>query len=123
VKEEDLILTVNRMPAVDEFLKSLEVKPAGLGAQLFTEVYEQFFTWSTDLRDQYERYYCVEYPTLQRYLELAHEIYLTSDQLEKRYILKIKSPGGVVDQAYDDNILDVVIDRIKKLEESDENQD
>jgi hypothetical protein len=120
---DDLILAVDHMPEIGEFLEALEVRPGGFGAQLFTEIYEQFFTGSTNLRDQYERYYCVEYSTLQTYLELAHEIHLTPEELEKRYILKIKSPSGIVDRAYDDNVLDVVIDCIRKLEVSDEGQD
>ena len=120
---DDLILAVDHMPEIREFLEALEVRPGRFGAQLFTEIYEQFFTGSTNLRDQYERYYCVEYSTLQTYLELAHEIYLTTEELEKRYILKIKSPSGIVDRAYDDNVLDVVIDCIRKLEVSDEGQD
>ena len=120
---DDLILAVDHMPEIREFLEALEVRPGRFGAQLFTEIYEQFFTGSTNLRDQYERYYCVEYSTLQTYLELAHEIYLATEELEKRYILKIKSPSGIVDRAYDDNVLDVVIDCIRKLEVSDEGQD
>lgn len=123
MSREDLILPVRRIPDVAEFLAALEVKPGGLGGKLFTEIYEQFFSWSTDLRVEYERYYCVEYRTLQRYLELAHEIELTPEQLEKQHILKVKSPSGMIDRAYDDNILDVVIDCIKKLEGSNEGQD
>nr|WP_314439034.1 hypothetical protein [uncultured Brevundimonas sp.] len=120
---EDFILPVNRIPDVAEFLAALEVKPGGLGGQLFIEIYEQFFSWSTDLRVEYERYYCVEYATLQRYLELAHEIELTAEQLEKQHILKVKSPSGIIDRVYDENIFDVVIDCIKRLEGSNEGQD
>ncbi len=123
MNEEYLVLPVNHIPGVVEFLSALGVKPAGFGAQLLTNVYEQFFIHSTDLRDLYERYYCVEYKNFQRYLELAHEIYLNPEDLEKRYILNIKSPGGVVDPAYDNNILDAVIECIKKLEGSDEGKD
>lgn len=122
MSEEDLILPVDRIPTAIEFLGGLGIRPGGLGAQLFTEVYEQFFRWSTDLRDQYGRYYCVEYPTLQQYLEFAHEIYLEPEQLEKQHILKIKSPGGVVDRAYEDNVLEIVIKCIKKLETCNEDQ-
>ncbi|WP_133244819.1 hypothetical protein [Caulobacter radicis] len=122
MNEEDLILPVDRIPTTAEFLGALGIRPGGLGAQLFTEVYEQFFRWPTDLRDQYERYYCVEYPTFRQYLEFAHEIYLEPGQLEKRHILKIKSPGGVVDRAYEDNVLETVIECINKLEACNEDQ-
>jgi hypothetical protein len=123
MNEEDLVLPVNRIPELAEFLNALEVKPAGFGAQLLAEVYGQFFIGSTDLRDQYERYYCVEYPTLRGYLELAHEIYLKPEDLEKKYILKVTPLGGVVDGAYDDNILDAVIECIQKMDETDEGPD
>ena len=123
MNEEILILPVNRVPEALEFLEALEVKPGRFGAQIFTEIYEQFFRLSVDLRDQYERYYCVEYPTLQLYLEVAQEVYLSPDDLEKRHILRIKPSLMTVDQAYDNNVLDVVIDCIRRLEASDESQD
>ncbi|RWX69387.1 hypothetical protein EN780_06415 [Mesorhizobium sp. M4B.F.Ca.ET.089.01.1.1] len=118
--EKDLILPVNIVPTIGDFLGALRIKPLGLGAQLFTGVYEQFFVSSIDLKDEYKKYYCVEYPTLASYLELTHEIYLDEGDLGKRYILKIKSPSGVLDQAYDGNVLDIVVNCIEKLEEAHE---
>lgn len=120
MSDKDLILPASRIPSVDEFLDILRIKPAGFAAQLFTRAYNQFFAWSKDLRVEYERYYCVEYPTFASYLELAHEIYLEPAQLEKVHILKMKAPGGVLDQAYDDNVLGTVIDCIRKLEDNHE---
>lgn len=120
MSENDLILPMSRIPSVDEFLDILRIKPMGFAAQLFTRVYDQFFAWSKDLRLEYDRYYCVEYATLASYLELAHEIYLNPAQLEKAYILKVKSPGGALDEGYSDNVRDAIIDCIKKLEESHE---
>lgn len=121
MRDDDLILPVNFVPSVDEFLDGLQIKPSGLAAQLFTSVYKQFFVWSKDLRDEYEKFYCVEYRTIVEYLELAHEIYLEPHELEKKHILKIKSPSGVVDQMYDDHSLDIVIDCIRTLEATREN--
>lgn len=120
MSERDFILPTSRIPPVGEFLDILQIKPAGFAAQLFTTVYDQFFSWSKDLRVEYERYYCVEYPTFANYLELAHEIYLDPAALGKAHILKIKSPSGVLDEAYNDNVKDTVIDCIKKLEDSHE---
>ncbi|MEE4210983.1 MAG: hypothetical protein V2I43_17170 [Parvularcula sp.] len=118
--ENDLVLPLRRIPPLDEFLGALKIKPAGLAAQLFTDVYDQLFAWSTDLRAQYDQYYCVEYPTLAAYLELAHDIYLDPAELERTHILKIKSPGGVLWEAYDDNVRDTVIACVRKLEDSHE---
>lgn len=117
MNDRDIILPTSRIPSVGEFLDILHIKPGGFAAQLFTAVYDQFFSWSKDLRVEYERYYCVEYPTLANYLELAHEIYLEPAELEKTHILKIKSPGGVLDEAYNENVKDTVIDCIRKLED------
>ena len=121
MSDSDLILPMSRIPSANEFLDILRIKHNGLASQLFTGVYDQFFAWSKDLRLEYDRYYCVEYPTLANYLELAHEIYLSPAQLEKAHILKIRSPGGVMDEGYDDNVRSAVIEAIKKLEESHEN--
>lgn len=120
MSEKDLILPMSRIPSVGEFLDILHIKPAGFAAQLFTAVYDQFFAWSKDLRVEYDRYYCVEYPTFASYLELAHEIYLEPSALEKAHILKIKSPGGVLEEAYEDNVKNTVIDCIRKLEDNHE---
>jgi hypothetical protein len=114
--EKEMIFPITYIPTIGEFLEALRIKPGGLGAQLFTSVYDQFFTWSLDLRNEYDRYYCVEYATLAVYLETAHEIQLEPADLAKRHILKMRSPGGVLDQAYDDNVLDTVISSIRELE-------
>lgn len=116
MSDRDLILPTSRIPSVEEFLDVLHIKPAGFAAQLFTAVYDQFFSSSKDLRVEYERYYCVEYPTFANYLESAHEIYLDPTEIDKAHILKIKSPGGVLDEAYNDNVRDSVIDCIKNIE-------
>jgi hypothetical protein len=118
--EKDLVLSLGRIPPLDEFLDALKIKPVGLAGQLLTSVYNELFVWSTDLRAQYNHYYCVEYPTLPDYLELVHEIYLNPAELEKTYILKIKSPGGVIEEAYDDNVRDTVIACVRKMEDSHE---
>lgn len=119
--EKDLVLSLRRIPPLDEFIDALKIKPTGLAAQLFTGVYNQLFAWSTDLRTQYDQYYCVEYPTFAAYLELVHEIYLDPGELEKAHILKIKSPGGVLEEAYDDNVRDTIIECVLKLEDIHEN--
>ena len=120
MSDKDLILPTNRIPSVEEFLSILHIKPAGFAAQLFTAVYDQIFSWSKDLRVEYERYYCVEYPTFANYLELAQEIYLDPTESGKAHILKIKSPGGVLDEAYNENVRNTVIDCIRNLENSHE---
>lgn len=116
MSERDLILPTSRIPSAGEFLEILQIKSASFAAQLFTAVYDDFFTSSEDLRAEYERYYFVEYSTFENYLELAHELYLEPSQLHKVHILRIKSPGGIMDEAYEDNVRNTVISCIKKLD-------
>lgn len=123
MKRDGSVLSVNYIPSTAEFLEGLGIKPKGLGSQLFNAVYEQFFIWSVDLREEYEKYYCVEYPSLRNYLEVAHEIYLTPEELEKKHLLEIGSFSGIVDQNYDGNSLDAIISCIRNLEAMHENQD
>lgn len=119
--EEKLIFAVNVIPEFDDFLAALKLNNAGLGAQLFKSVYDHIFVASADLRREYDRYYCVEYPSLAEYLECAHDVYLDQDDLEKNHILTFKQDNGLMNDAYDDNILETVIDSIRKLESEYEN--
>ncbi|MDW9542634.1 hypothetical protein GOA55_10385 [Sinorhizobium meliloti] len=119
--EEIDILSVNIIPEFSEFLSALKIRNAGLGAQLFKSVYDHIFVASTDLRKEYDRYYCVEYPSLREYLECAQNMYLEDNELEKTHILKFKLDHGLMNQAYDDNILETVVDAIRKLEDKNEN--
>lgn len=120
MNERDLILPISYVPSLEEFLETLHIRPASFAAQIFTAVYDRFFVRSTDLRIEYERYYCVEYQQFSDYLELANEIYISPEELEKAHILKIKSPGGVLEEDYSDNVRDIVIECIRKLEDSHE---
>lgn len=115
------ILSVNFIPEFSDFLNVLQIGNTGLGAQLFKSVYDHIFVASTDLRKEYDRYYCVEYPSLCEYLECAHDAYLEDNELEKTHILKFKQDHGLMNQAYDDNILETVVDAIRKLEDKNEN--
>ena len=114
------VVAINRIPSVDEFLTHLQIRAGGLAAQLFISVYEQLFAHSRDLRDEFNRYYCVEYPTLAEYLELAHELELEPAELEKAHILKIKSSWGLLDESFEENIRKTILDSVLELELSHE---
>ncbi|MBB2684876.1 hypothetical protein N2597_29070 (plasmid) [Rhizobium sophoriradicis] len=119
--DEEEVLPVNTIPRRSDFLAGLGIKPGGLGAQLFSGIYDGIFVSSIDLRDQYTRYYCVEYPSFQIYLECAHEIYLDLEELEKQHILKFKSSMQLISRHYDDNVFDKVMECVRKLETAHEN--
>jgi hypothetical protein len=119
--DETDILAVNVIPEFSAFLSALKIENAGLGAKLFRSVYSHIFLESTDLRKEYERYYCVEYPTLSEYIECAHDEVLEEKELEKLHILKFKYDNGLMYEGYDDNVLEEVFHAIKKLEDGNEN--
>ena len=121
MNDEMLILSVNVIPEFSEFLSALKIKNATLGAQLFKSVYDHIFVASTDLKREYERYYCVEYPSLSEYLQCANDVYLEEDELEKNHILEFRQDNGLMNDAYDDNILETIVECIRKLEAEREN--
>ncbi|UXS48281.1 hypothetical protein [Agrobacterium tumefaciens] len=118
--EETYILSVDIVPDFNEFLSALKIKNTGLGAQLFKSVYDHLFVASTDLRQEYERYYCVEYPSLGEYIECTHDVYIDDSELEKTHILKFKQDNALMNEAYDDNILETVVEAIRRLEDKNE---
>lgn len=120
MSDTSFIIAVNRIPPIEEFLSHLRIKAGGLAAQLFTGVYEQLFASSRDLRDEYQRYYCVEYPTLAEYLEFAHELELKPAELDKAHILKIKAGWGMLDESYDENVRKTIVDSVLEMEASHE---
>lgn len=116
MSEGDIILPMSRIPSVGEFLQILGIKPGGFAAQLLESVYDELFVSSTDLRSEYDRYYCVEYPAFSSYLGMAHGIEVKPRDLEKKYVLLVRSLGGVMDEIYDDNVKTVVLDCVRTLE-------
>ncbi|MDH7790183.1 hypothetical protein QBD00_001079 [Ochrobactrum sp. AN78] len=115
------ILAANVIPEFSDFLTALKIKNTGLGRQLFKSVYDHIFISSIDLKKEYSRYYCVEYTSIYQYLECAHDIYLHESAFDKKHILMFKNDNGLMNQAYDDNILEIVVECIRKLERDHEN--
>lgn len=116
MSEGDFVLTTNRIPSFSEFLDMLQIKSRSFGAQLFQNVYDEIFVVSKDLRKEYEKYYCVEYPDFESYLDVAHEIHLNPAQLEKLHVLSVESPISIVNDTYDDNVRDKIFSCIRKME-------
>ena len=119
--DEEGILALNIKPTFEEFLEFLSIERNGLAAQLFEPVYRQFFVHSKDLKEEYNKYYSIEYSTFSDYLDLCHNTELSEEELEKEYVYKFKNNYQLTDSAYDTDYLERFITLIKKMEEENEN--
>lgn len=116
----DFIIATSWKPDQDDYLKELSIKKNGLGAQLFTKIFKAFFVHSIDVKSDYDRYYSVEYPNLKVYLDVRYGLQLNDEELEQEHIFLIDYLPQIVDTDYEDNVLDKVLECIKKLELNDE---
>jgi hypothetical protein len=114
VRDAKLILPFPNPPSLEEFFQMLFVKPGGLAAQLTERVYWDFFVGSLDLKEEYRRYYSIEYPTLGHYIEMCHGEILDDDDLNKEKIFRIKHLSQMVDPLYGDSYLDSVLEALEK---------
>ncbi len=114
MRNAKLILPFPKPPSLAEFFEMLSVKSQGLAAQLTERVYSDFFLGSLDLKEEYRRYYCVEYADLGDYIEMCHGEYLAEADLSQEHIFRIKHLSQMVDPSYSDNYLDSVLESLKK---------
>ncbi|TGT93882.1 hypothetical protein [Mesorhizobium sp. M5C.F.Ca.ET.164.01.1.1] len=114
MKDAKLILPFPKPPTLAEFFEMLFVKPHGLAAQVTEHVYYDFFLGSLDLKEEYRRYYCVEYANLGDYIVMCHGEYLEEADLNQEHIFRIKHLSQIVDPLYSDNYLESVLETLKK---------
>lgn len=113
-----LILPTSWEPNRNEFLAALGVSGGGLGEQLFGAVYEALFIASIELKDEFKKYYSVEYASLAEYLKIRYGEDLSEEDLEADRVFMITWLPQVIDDVYEDNKLDIVLECIEKLEEA-----
>ena len=113
-----LILPTSWKPRKDVFLAKLGVSQGGLGEYFFGDIYDAFFTHAIEVKREFERYYSVEYASLADYLEIKYGEVLSEDDLAHARIFLVTSLPQLVDDNYDNNKLDAVIDCIEELERS-----
>lgn len=115
--EVKLVLPTSWKPNRKEFLAALGVSHAGLGGQLFGTVYDALFTTSIEVKGEFKKYYSVEYANLAKYLEIRYGAVLSEDDLEADRVFMVTWLPQVIDDTYEDNKLDIVLECIEKLEE------
>lgn len=120
--EIELILPTSWVPNREEFLAELGVSRVGLGEHFFGAVYDALFVASIEVKGEFKRYYSVEYSNLSEYLEIRYGKALSEENLEADRVFLVTWLPQIIDDAYDDNKLDTVLECIKKLEEA-QNED
>lgn len=118
----ELVLATSWQPNEVDFLKMLKLKPGGIGAQFFEGAFACLFSDSINAKREFERYYSVEYGTLDRYLDGRYGIILDVDELEKENLFLCTWLSSALDKSYDDNQFENVMMCIRKLEGENENQ-
>ncbi len=116
--EVKLILPTSWEPRRESFLDELGVSIGGLGEHFFGNVYDAFFTQSVDVKSEFENYYLVEYANLAEYIEIKFGEVLSEDDLAHKHIFLVTWIPQVIDENYEDNKLEVVLECIRELERS-----
>lgn len=111
-----LVLPTSWNPNRQTFLAQLGVSEGGLGEQLFAEIYDAFFVHSIELRQEFERYYVVEYGTPKNYAWRVHGLKLEDEDLDHDMIFLVFSLPQIVSDDYVDNQLETVLASIEQLE-------
>jgi hypothetical protein len=106
------------VPNREEFLTALGVSRRGLGEQFFGTVYDALFVSSIEIKSEFERYYSIEYTNLAEYLEIRYAISLSEENLEADRVFLVTWLPQVIEDTYEDNKLDTVLECIKKLEKA-----
>lgn len=113
-----LVLPTSWVPNREEFLAALGVSCGGLGEHFFGNVYDALFVSSMEVKGEFKKYYSVEYADLAEYLEIRYGRTLSEEDLEADRVFLVTWLPQVIDNSYENNKLDTVLECIKKLEEA-----
>jgi hypothetical protein len=103
-------------PNRKEFLAALGVSRGGLGEQFFGDVYDALFVAPIEVKGEFKKYYSIEYANLAEYLEIRYGEALNEEDLEANRVFVVTRIPEIIDDNYEDNKLDSVLECIKKLE-------
>ncbi|RZR42786.1 hypothetical protein [Vibrio vulnificus] len=119
MKEEiNLIIATNWKPNRKEFLAALGISIGGLGEQFFGAVYDSLFVASIEVRDEFKKYYSVEYASLSDYMEIRYGKTLSEKDSEADQVFLVTWLPQIIDTMYEENQLSTVLECIKSLEEA-----
>lgn len=115
--EVKLVIPTSWKPDRNAFLAALGISHRGIGEQFFGTVYDALFIASIEVKNEFKKYYSVEYVNLAEYLEIRYGQVLNEEDLDADQIFLVTWLPQLIDDIYEDNKLDTVIECIKNLEE------
>jgi len=118
-----LILATSWKPNRKAFFTALGVSDEGLGEQLFGPVYDLLFIGSVEVKDEFRRFYSIEYAHLAEYVEIRYGKVLSEDELEAEQVFIVTDYlPQIIDDSYEESKLNTVLECIEKLAEA-QNED
>lgn len=116
--EIKLVLPTSWEPDRNEFLAALGVSQGGFAEQVFRTVYDTLFIASIEVKNEFKKYYSVEYANLSEYLEIRYGKVLGEEDLDVDRVFLVTWLPQLIDDIYEDNKLETILECIKKLEEA-----
>lgn len=116
--KEDILLVVatNWKPNRLEFLSALGISIGGFGAQVFSDVYDCLFITSINVKEEFNKYYSVEYASLSEYVVIRYNHVLSENDAESEQIFLVTGLPLILNTNYEGNQLDTVLECIQNLE-------
>ena len=107
------VLSLDTIPSLDELLHKMKVAPNGFGAVIVQYIYDNLFATSIDLKEEYKKYYSVEYSNFESFVVNKVGMNIDSSQLYKEHVLLIDWFMSLIDSRFEDNYLDLVLKTIR----------
>lgn len=117
-EEVKLVIPTSWKPDRNEFLAALGISLGGIGEQFFGTVYDALFIASIEVKNEFKKYYSVEYVNLAEYLEIRYGKVFSENDLDTDRVFLVTWLPQLIDDTYEDNKLDAVVECIKNLEEA-----
>jgi hypothetical protein len=116
-KDKELVVSLDRIPNFEEFLNQMKVAPTGFGAVILKYIYKNLFFHSIDHKEEYVKYYSIEYDTIDDYLLKKVGLEITTAESSRRHILRIERLSSLIDPAYEDNFLEMFLHKLEVYRE------
>jgi hypothetical protein len=116
--EVKLVLPTSWKHDRNNFLAALGISRGGIGEQFFGAVFDALFVASIEVKADFTKYYSVEYADLAEYLEIRYGKVLSEEDLDADWVFLVTWLPEIIDDTYENNKLDAVIECIINLEEA-----
>ncbi|MFL1803323.1 hypothetical protein [Plesiomonas shigelloides] len=116
MRDIELFFATSWEPNKEEFLSALGISTGGLGEQFFGNVFDAFFVYSIDAKNEFNKYYSIEYGTFHEYFYARYGKLLSEAELDCKHVFVIGWIPDVISENYDENKMSVVVDCIRGLE-------